>query len=102
MKHADAKTVSKWLRSKEQPKTNANVVRDGQVAQNSAQAAQFMYDHWCEVWNGPGGPADEDIATQLASTFPTAENPQPLLTWPLSQKPCLMPEGLLSATDGHL
>ena len=76
MKHADSKTVSKWLRSKEQPMTNANVVRNGQVAQNSAQAAQFIYDHWCDAWSEQGGPAPEEIATQLASTFPTAEDPQ--------------------------
>jgi hypothetical protein len=58
--------------------TNANIKRQSQVAQNSAQAAKFIYDHWQDVWNESDKPTPEAIAHTLTATFPFSENPQ---TW---------------------
>ena len=69
----DSKTISKWLRGKENPMTNANAKRNGQVAQNSAQAAKFIYDVQ-DVWNESDKPAPEAIAHMLTATFPFSEN----------------------------
>ena len=75
MKHGDAKTISKWLQRKESPMTNANVTRFGRVAQNSAQAVQFIYDHWCQVWNEDEKPPPEEISSQkLADHFSFGNN----------------------------
>ena len=71
-------SISKWLRGKENPMTNANIKRQSQVAQNSAQAAKFIYDHWQDVWNESDKPTPEAIAHTLTATFPFSENPQ---TW---------------------
>ena len=58
--------------------TNANFKGLGQVAQNSAQDAKFIYDHWQDVWNESDKPAPEAIAHMLTATFPFSEN---LQTW---------------------
>ena len=71
------KQQAKLLRGKENPMTNANFKGLGQVAQNSAQAAKFIYDVQ-DVCNESDKPAPEAIAHMLTATFPFSENPQ---TW---------------------
>ena len=69
MKHADVKTVSRWLRHKENPHIRVNVAFENQVADNNVQAAAHIHRHWQLLWQQLEPLDEQAVATRMAATF---------------------------------
>lgn len=77
MQQADVRAVSKWLRSKENPIANVNLVANDQVADSSVSAAAMLFDHWQQVWSNQPALDVPQAAIELAHHFPAHGTPQP-------------------------
>ena len=69
MQSANIKNVSRWLHHKENPSTSVDITHNDNVADNNITAADYIYQHWQNLWQQLA-PLDTDtIAHRMATNF---------------------------------